>query len=152
VGDPEWETALVLEDTRKDYGERRFRVLGTIGELLYAVAVTPRSGGIRVISLRRANHRGSGKDMRKRPTRADQDNPARTEEGFRRARPAVDVLPTELAAVLPRRRGQRGPQRDPAKQLVSLRIDRDVVARFRTGDGWQTRVNEALRQAARRLD
>jgi hypothetical protein len=29
---------------------------------------------------------------------------------------------------------------------VSLRIDRDVVARFRAaGDGWQTRVNEALK-------
>ena len=53
----EWETALALEDTRKDYGERRFRILGTIDGPLYAVVVTPRSGGIRVISLRRANLR-----------------------------------------------------------------------------------------------
>jgi len=51
----DWETALVIEDTRKDYGEPRFRALGMIDGLLYAVVITPRSGGIRVISLRRAN-------------------------------------------------------------------------------------------------
>ena len=50
----EWETALAVEDTRKDYGERRFRVLGIIDELLYAVVITPRSG-MRVIGLRRAS-------------------------------------------------------------------------------------------------
>jgi uncharacterized protein (DUF4415 family) len=88
----------------------------------------------------------------KRQTTPDRDNPAWSEEDFARAKPALDVLPSVLAAVLPRRRGQRGPQREPAKQLVSLRIDRDVVARFRaTGNGWQTRVNEALKQAARSL-
>jgi uncharacterized DUF497 family protein len=51
------ETALALEDTRKDYGERGFRVLGVIDGLLYAVVITPRSGGMRVISLRRPNLR-----------------------------------------------------------------------------------------------
>jgi uncharacterized protein len=51
----EWETALAVEDTRKDYGERRFRVLGVIDGLLYAVVITPRSGGTRVISLKRAS-------------------------------------------------------------------------------------------------
>lgn len=86
---------------------------------------------------------------RTKPTKPDGDNPAWGDEDFRRAKPALEVLPATLAAVLPRRRGQRGPQREPVKQLVSLRIDRDVVARFRaTGDGWQTRVNEALKLAA----
>jgi uncharacterized protein (DUF4415 family) len=34
------------------------------------------------------------------------------------------------------------------KEQVSLRLDKDVVARFRaTGPGWQTRINEALRRA-----
>jgi uncharacterized protein (DUF4415 family) len=90
--------------------------------------------------------------MRKLSTKPDRDNPAWSEEDFRRAKPAADVLPAALAAALPRRRGQRGPQHEPAKQLVSLRIDRDVVERFRaTGGGWQTRVNEVLRQAARSL-
>lgn len=34
------------------------------------------------------------------------------------------------------------------KQVVKLRVDQDVVARFRAGgDGWQTRMNVALRKA-----
>ncbi len=51
------ETALSGEDVRKDYGERRLRVLGFIDGLLYAAVVTPRGEKIRVISLRRANRR-----------------------------------------------------------------------------------------------
>ena len=51
----DWESALALEDTRKDYGEHRFCILGMIDGLLYAVVITPRAGGMRVISLRRAN-------------------------------------------------------------------------------------------------
>ena len=36
-----------------------------------------------------------------------------------------------------------------AKELVSLRIDRDVLEHFQDGGpGWQDRINEALRKAA----
>jgi uncharacterized protein (DUF4415 family) len=36
-----------------------------------------------------------------------------------------------------------------AKELVSLRIDRDVLDHFQTdGPGWQERINAALRKAA----
>ncbi|MBV9736432.1 MAG: BrnA antitoxin family protein [Acidisphaera sp.] len=36
------------------------------------------------------------------------------------------------------------------KELVSLRLDRDVLEGWReTGPGWQTRINEALRKALR---
>jgi uncharacterized protein (DUF4415 family) len=35
------------------------------------------------------------------------------------------------------------------KQLVSLRIDQDVLEHFQeSGPGWQDRINEALRKAA----
>jgi uncharacterized DUF497 family protein len=53
----EWTTALMVEDTRKAYGERRFQVLGFIGERLHAVVFTPRDGMVHVISLRKANSR-----------------------------------------------------------------------------------------------
>ena len=53
----EWVTALMEEDTRKAYGERRFQVLGYIGERLHAMVFTPREGKVHVISLRKANSR-----------------------------------------------------------------------------------------------
>lgn len=36
-----------------------------------------------------------------------------------------------------------------AKEMVSLRIDRDVLEQFQSqGPGWQDRINAALRKAA----
>ena len=53
----DWTTAQVIEDMRKDYGERRYRALGFIGTRLCAVVYTPRAAGLHVISLRKANRR-----------------------------------------------------------------------------------------------
>lgn len=40
----------------------------------------------------------------------------------------------------------RGPNRRPLKEQVAVRYSPDVLAAFRaTGAGWQTRMNEALR-------
>ena len=84
--------------------------------------------------------------MRKDARRPDAENPEWTEQEIRDARPLMDVLPKETAAAVRRYRGQRGPQRNPTKQLISLRIDRDVIAAYRaTGRGWQTRANDVLR-------
>jgi uncharacterized protein (DUF4415 family) len=71
-------------------------------------------------------------------------------EDFRAMRHASKVLPSELLALLPKRRpGQRGPQKSPTKQQVTLRLDQDVLAHFRAkGAGWQSRINTSLRKAA----
>lgn len=45
------------EDTRKDYGERRFISLGAIQGLLIVLVWTNRFSSIHVISMRRANSR-----------------------------------------------------------------------------------------------
>ena len=43
----------------------------------------------------------------------------------------------------------RPPLREQAKQQVTLRLDPDVIERFRAdGPGWQGRMNDALRKAA----
>lgn len=77
---------------------------------------------------------------------ADPDNPPLDDEFFKRARPATQVAP----AIVRRFRGQRGPQKEPTKKLVSLRLDPDVLEHFRaTGPGWQARVNEELRKAVK---
>ena len=52
-----WGTALVVEDDRKLYGEKRFAATGFIGDRLYVMAFTVRSEIIRIISLRKANER-----------------------------------------------------------------------------------------------
>src|SRR5262245_19643269 len=47
------------------------------------------------------------------------------------------------------RRGR--PPLEHPKQAVKLRLDADVLARWRaSGPGWQTRMNDALRRAAPR--
>ncbi|WP_233859328.1 BrnA antitoxin family protein [Paraburkholderia sp. HD33-4] len=39
-----------------------------------------------------------------------------------------------------------GPPKENPKEQVSVRYDADIVAAFRaSGDGWQTRMNDALR-------
>ena len=84
--------------------------------------------------------------MKKNATRPDAENPEWTAKDFREARPLMEVLPPKLVAAIRRYRGQRGPQRSPTKELISLRVDRDVVAAYRaTGSGWQARANDALR-------
>ena len=79
----------------------------------------------------------------------DPDNPEWTSEDFARAKPAKDVLPLGVyEAAVKRYRGQRGPQKAPVKKSVTLRIDPDILARYKaTGSGWQSRMNEALRRS-----
>ena len=49
---------------------------------------------------------------------------------------------------VPVRRGR--PKSDKRKTLLSVRLDNDVIDHFRAaGPGWQSRINEALRKAAR---
>jgi uncharacterized protein (DUF4415 family) len=77
------------------------------------------------------------------------DSPDLTDEELAGARPASEVLPSAIFEVLAkRRRGQRGPQKAPTKALISLRLDQDIIERFKAdGPGWQARINEALRKA-----
>ena len=52
------------------------------------------------------------------------------------------------AAVAAKRKlGVRGPQVSPTKQLVSVRYSPEVLDYFKSGGaGWQTRMDEALKQ------
>jgi uncharacterized protein (DUF4415 family) len=70
------------------------------------------------------------------------DNPEWTEDDFARARAFPEAFP-DLA-----KRLQRAGAQKPAKKLVSLKLDTDVIARFRSsGRNWQARINEVLRRA-----
>lgn len=55
-----------------------------------------------------------------------------------------DAQPTDAVS---RRKVGRPPLARP-KRAIQLRLDADVLDRFKAdGDGWQTRMNEALRRA-----
>ncbi|WFP61295.1 MULTISPECIES: BrnA antitoxin family protein [unclassified Mesorhizobium] len=88
----------------------------------------------------------SGKGFTREDWDAVSDNPEWTEEDFRNARPFAEVFP-DLADSIRRSRGR--PALDNPKKQVTLRLDSDVIARFRAGGpGWQSRINDILRKAA----
>ncbi len=69
-----------------------------------------------------------------------------TAKSIRSMKSAADVLPKKLQNILPKRkRGERGPQKQPRKILVTKRYMPEIVAYFKaTGNGWQSRIDEVL--------
>ncbi len=87
--------------------------------------------------------------MKKKPDHISQsdwddvDSPELTEEDFKQMRPASEVLPKVVSAY---RKGREA-QNSPAKNPVSIRLSQEVVEYFQaTGRGWQSRVDEVLRE------
>jgi uncharacterized protein (DUF4415 family) len=52
-----------------------------------------------------------------------------------------------VAATIEAIRRTRGPNKNPTKEQVAIRVDREVLLAFRAGGpGWQTRMNAALKE------
>lgn len=76
---------------------------------------------------------------------ADPDAFELDDEWFARAKPASEFFPPEVYAQLCAMR-QRGPKDKPLKVPTTIRFDADVLAALKaSGKGWQTRVNDAMR-------
>lgn len=80
----------------------------------------------------------------------DPDARELTEEEFKQMRPAREVLPPEIYNDLVeqsrRAQRQRGVQKHPKQEQISIRLDSEVVEYFRSGGaGWQTRLNDVLK-------
>ncbi len=72
------------------------------------------------------------------------DRTRRTSDPRHVAEAAFKAATTKPPEPLPKK-----PSLPNAKELVSLRIDRDVLEHFQEGGpGWQDRINDALRKAA----
>ena len=92
-----------------------------------------------------ARKKASPKGYTKRDLKAV-ESPELTDAQIAKAKPFAEALP-ELAAAF--RRG-RGPNKAPTKKLVSLRLSPDVLEHYKAkGAGWQTRIDETLRKAAK---
>jgi len=62
-------------------------------------------------------------------------------EDMKAFRPIQDLAPPSLLNKL----RVRGPQKAPTKEQINIRLSKSVLESFRaTGEGWQTRIDEAL--------
>jgi uncharacterized protein (DUF4415 family) len=83
--------------------------------------------------------------MKEKFIRPGADEDARIARGIAADPDAAPDLSKPLAGVV--RRVGRPPKPD-RKVSVTLRLDRDVIERFKaTGVGWQTRINAALKRS-----
>ena len=83
------------------------------------------------------------------PELLDDENPQWSAEDVANARPASGVLPyifgESIAKEMLKPRG-RPPVAFP-KERINIRLSPEVLAHFKSaGDGWQTRIDSALRQ------
>ena len=83
------------------------------------------------------------------PELIDDENPEWTAADFAKARPASEVLPqifgAKLAQEMLKPRGR--PRAEHPKERINIRLSHEVVEYFKSaGDGWQTRIDAALRQ------
>ena len=73
------------------------------------------------------------------------DNPEWNAQDFANAKPFAEAFP-DLNTSIKRSRGR--PPIDNPRQQISLRLDPDVIAKFKaTGKGWQSRINDILKDA-----
>lgn len=74
------------------------------------------------------------------------DNPEWTEADMKEAKPFAEAFPAFAESI---RRSRGRPPSPSPKFQVTLRIDAEVIERFKAeGPGWQSRINDALRKAA----
>ena len=84
---------------------------------------------------------------RKPLTDADGEVRELAAEDLAKFSPAAEALPPSLIKKL----GVRGrPKATVTKERITIRLSREVVETFRaTGEGWQTRMDEALQEYVR---
>ncbi len=83
------------------------------------------------------------------PEQIDDENPEWTAQDFAKARPASEVLPQvfgeKVAKEMLKPRGR--PRSALPKSRINIRLSHEVLAHFKeAGEGWQTRIDRALRQ------
>ena len=77
------------------------------------------------------------------PELIEDDSPEWTAADFKQAKRLKD-MPASFQRAIQR---ARGPQKSPVKIQTTIRFDPDVLKGLKaTGPGWQTRVNDAMRE------
>lgn len=176
----EWDTAIEKPDDRKDYGEQRYRPLDSsaTGCIAWRMWIETKYGELSVC-VRQTQERSMSmsKQTSKRGIVSGEVDADADQARARRLKIMDIIMPTaeedaaittaalldpdnpplaegEMAHFLPLRKLRGRPVQSIIKVPTTMRLDSDIVDSFKaTGDGWQTRVNEALRDylAARNM-
>jgi uncharacterized protein (DUF4415 family) len=83
------------------------------------------------------------------PELVDEVNPEWTRDRVTKAKPAKEILPSifGVAAAEQMLRPRGRPRAKHPKELINIRLSHDVLEHFKaSGDGWQTRIDLALKQ------
>ena len=77
---------------------------------------------------------------------SDDDAKEASDSDLTQAKPFAEAFPDLMDTI---RRGRGRPAVANPRKQISLRLDGDVIDKFKsTGKGWQGRLNDALRKAA----
>ena len=69
----DFDSAWIVNDIRRDYGEVRYRAIGQMGNVIAVIIFTMREDAVRVISLRLANRKE--RQRYERQNKEDQSGP-----------------------------------------------------------------------------
>jgi uncharacterized protein (DUF4415 family) len=132
---------FTFEDDRFSYGEQRFVTLGLLAGIPVSILCTRRT------NMKSASSLSAKQPAAKRRSTAmeSQTDWARLESKKATAKASEDHPEADARHIV---RGivRRGLQPLPAKALISLRLDQDVLEWFKAqGPGYQTRINTVLR-------
>ena len=134
-------TTIEVEDTRRNYGERRIICYGLLSGRLVVIGYTLRGATRHVFSMRRPT------TVRKPASRrALKSDLAKVDAHVIRAHEYKELpeLTEQALACAVVNKGGRPRSTNPRK-LISIRLPVDVIERWKaTGPGWQTRIAERL--------
>jgi uncharacterized protein (DUF4415 family) len=144
---------VTVEDDRQRYGELGLKSLGM------CVAESSFLSGLRAVMTPRISSPAAMPIARKSKSTSRPYSPAQIAAAKAAAKaPSSKVAAVDwskgsvtrgggVAATIDAVRRTRGPNKNPTKEQVAIRFDREVLVAFRAGGpGWQTRMNAALKE------
>ncbi len=152
---------LTIEDASEGYREQRLKTLGILGGRVVVLVWTERNTGPHLISLGTVtsvkpktssvifNPEVIAAAIAAAPQEAvpDPDNPPTRECDWNDAVIVHEGGYPAVQAALEERQRTRGPRKASRKIPATIPFDADVLAGLRaTGKGWQTHVNDLMRE------
>ncbi|MGZ8921690.1 MAG: BrnA antitoxin family protein [Limisphaerales bacterium] len=146
----DWENALIWFDDREDYGEDREIALAGMGNVLFYVAFWKETMECEsLVCVERPTRRYKSMSPKAKFVMNSPEEDAAIIAAALSDPDAAPLTGEQLAEFQPARRSRGRPFSPVTKIPTNLRLDPQVLDAFKaTGPGWQTRINDVLREWA----